>query len=387
MTHSGPENGRIYLSPPHMGPEERELLLDAFDSNWIAPLGPHVDAFEREFCEIVGVPHAAALSSGTASLHLSLLMLGVGPGDEVIVSTFTFAASANVVAYLGAVPVFIDSDRETWNMDPGLLAEELASCAKRGKLPKAAVVVDLYGQCADYEPILAACAEYGVPVVEDAAEALGAAYWGKSAGSFGRLSVFSFNGNKIITTSGGGMLASQDASLVERARYLATQARDPAPHYQHSAVGYNYRMSNLLAAVGRGQIALLGDRVARRREIFDYYAENLGGLPGVSFMPEIEGGRSTRWLTCMTVDPERFGVTREGIRLALESENIESRPVWKPMHLQPVFKDCRGRGGSVSEGIFRDGLCLPSGSGLADYDLERIVGIIRSVPKATTIQG
>jgi len=383
MTHSGPENGRIYLSPPHMGPEERELLLDAFDSNWIAPLGPHVDAFEREFCEIVGVPHAAALSSGTASLHLSLLMLGVGPGDEVIVSTFTFAASANVVAYLGAVPVFIDSDRETWNMDPGLLAEELASCAKRGKLPKAAVVVDLYGQCADYEPILAACAEYGVPVVEDAAEALGAAYWGKSAGSFGRLSVFSFNGNKIITTSGGGMLASQDASLVERARYLATQARDPAPHYQHSAVGYNYRMSNLLAAVGRGQIALLGDRVARRREIFDYYAENLGGLPGVSFMPEIEGGRSTRWLTCMTVDPKRFGATREDIRLELEAENIESRPLWKPMHRQPVFKDCRVRGGSVSEGIFRDGLCLPSGSSLSDQDLERISGFVSSVCKSS----
>jgi len=362
-----------------MGPLERELLLDAFDSNWIAPLGPHVDAFEREFCEIVGVPHVVALSSGTASLHLALLMLGVGPGDEVIVSTFTFAASANVVAYLGAVPVFIDSDRETWNMDPGLLAEELASCAKRGKLPKAAIVVDLYGQCADYEPILAACAEYGVLVVEDAAEALGAAYRGKPAGSFGAMSVFSFNGNKIITTSGGGMLASQDASLVERARYLATQARDPAPHYQHSAVGYNYRMSNLLAAVGRGQLRVLRDRVARKREIFRIYREALGGLPGISFMPIAGHGEPNYWLTCIVVDPARFGSTREDIRLALEKENIESRPLWKPMHLQPIFKDCRVRGGPVSETSFRDGLCLPSGTALTDEELERVAGIVRAV--------
>jgi len=368
---------RIYLSPPHMGATERALLLDAFDSNWIAPLGPHVDSFEREFCEKIGVANAAALSSGTAGLHLALLLLGVGPGDEILVSSFTFSATANAVTYTGATPVFVDSDRKTWNMDPGLLAEELASCAKRGKLPKAAVVVDLYGQCADYEPILAACAKYDVPVVEDAAEALGATYRGKSAGSFGAMSVFSFNGNKIITTSGGGMLASPEAPLIEKARYLATQARDPAPHYQHSVVGYNYRMSNLLAAVGRGQLASLEERVARRREIFDYYAANLGGLPGVFFMPEIEGGRSTRWLTCMTVDPERFGATREDIRLALESEDIESRPVWKPMHLQLVFRDCRVRGGGVSAELFDNGLCLPSGSSLAGVDLERIVGIVR----------
>lgn len=370
---------RIYLSPPHMGPAERELLLDAFDSNWIAPLGPHVDAFEREFCETVGVSYAAALSSGTAVLHLALLMLGVGPGDEVPVSTFTFAASANVVKYLGATPVFLDSDRETWNMDPGLLEEELSACAQRGKLPKAVIAVDLYGQSADYDRLQAACGRYGVPMVEDAAEALGATYKGKPAGSFGAMAAFSFNGNKIITTSGGGMFVSSDRSLVDRARHLATQARDPAPHYQHSMIGYNYRMSNLLAAVGRGQLRVLKDRISRKREIFRYYRKALGDLPGISFMPTAGYGEPNYWLTCILIDPARFGATRENIRLALEKENIESRPLWKPMHLQPAFKDCRVRDGSVSEGIFRDGLCLPSGTALTDVQLERVAGIIRAV--------
>jgi dTDP-4-amino-4,6-dideoxygalactose transaminase len=370
---------RIFLSPPHMGSDERDLLLGAFDSNWIAPLGPHVDAFERDLCETVGVPHAAALSSGTAALHLALLMLGVGPGDEVLVSAFTFAASANVVAYLGATPIFIDSDTVSWNMDPALLEEELAACAKRGRLPKAAIVVDLYGQCADYDPILAACARYEVPVVEDAAEALGASYKGKPAGSFGAMAVFSFNGNKIITTSGGGMLVSEEAALVDRARHLATQARDPAPHYQHSGIGYNYRMSNLLAAVGRGQLRVLRDRVSRKREIFHYYRSALGDLPGISFMPIADYGEPNYWLTCILVDPERFGATREDLRIALEKGNIESRPLWKPMHLQPVFKDCRVRGGPGSEGLFRDGLCLPSGTALTDADIERVSGIIREV--------
>jgi pyridoxal phosphate-dependent aminotransferase EpsN len=372
---------RIYLSPPHMGPAERELLLDAFDSNWIAPLGPHVNAFEREFCEAIRVSNAAALSSGTAALHLALRMLGVGPGDEVLVSTITFAASANVVAYLGATPVFIDSDRETWNMDPGLLEDELAASARRGRIPKAVIVVDLYGQCPDYDRILLACAAYGVPVVEDAAEALGAAYKGKPAGSFGTMAAFSFNGNKIITTSGGGMFVSSDRSLVERARHLATQARDPAPHYEHSEIGYNYRMSNLLAAVGRGQLRVLKDRVSRKREIFHFYQDVLGNLPGISFMPIAGHGEPNYWLTCILVDPFWFGATREEIRLALEKENIESRPLWKPMHLQPVFKHCKVRGGSVSEGIFRDGLCLPSGSNLTDQDLERISGIVCSICK------
>jgi pyridoxal phosphate-dependent aminotransferase EpsN len=374
-----PVTKRIYLSPPHMGTTERELLLDAFDSNWIAPLGPHVDAFEREFCDTVGVPHAAALSSGTAALHLALLMLGVGPGDEVLVSTFTFAATANAVSYLGAIPVFIDSDRETWNMDPGLLEEELAGCARRGKLPKAAIAVDLYGQCADYDRILPACGRFGVPLVEDAAEALGATYKGKPAGSFGAAAAFSFNGNKIITTSAGGMLVSKDAGVVERARLLSQQARDPAPHYQHSKIGYNYRMSNLLAAVGRGQLKVLQDRVSRKREIFRFYKDTLGGFPGFSFMPEAGYGCSNRWLTCTLVDPSRFGATREDIRLALERENIESRPLWKPMHLQPVFKNCRIRGGAVSEELFERGLCLPSGTALRDADLERITGVVRNV--------
>ena len=376
---TGTTTKRIYLSPPHMGPAERGLLLDAFDSNWIAPLGPHVDAFEREFCETVGVLHAAALSSGTAALHLSLLMLGVGPGDEVLVSTLTFAASANVVRYLGATPVFIDSDRETWNLDPGLLKEEMAGCARRGKLPKAVIAVDLYGQCADYDRILAACGRYGVPLVEDAAEALGATYKGKPAGSFGAAAAFSFNGNKIITTSAGGMLVSADRSLVERARFLATQARDSAPHYEHSEIGHNYRMSNLLAAVGRGQLRVLRDRVSRKRDIFQYYKDALGELPGISFMPEAGYGESNRWLTCLLVDRARFGATREDIRLALERENIESRPLWKPMHLQPVFKDCRIRGGAGSEELFERGLCLPSGTALRDADLERIAGVVRAV--------
>jgi dTDP-4-amino-4,6-dideoxygalactose transaminase len=376
---------RIYLSPPHMESAERELLLDAFDSNWIAPLGPHVDAFEREFCKTVGIPHAAALSSGTAALHLALLMLGVGPGDEVIVSSFTFAATANVVMYVGATPVFIDSNPLNWNMDPGLLGEELEAAAKRGILPKAVIVVDLYGQCADYGSILETCERFGVPMVEDAAEALGASYRGKSAGSFGKIAVFSFNGNKIITTSGGGMLVSFDRSLVKRARHLATQARDPAPHYQHSEIGYNYRMSNLLAAVGRGQLRVLRDRVARKREIFRLYQRALGDLPGISFKPIADYGEPNYWLTCILVDPSRVGATREGIRLALEKENIESRPLWKPMHLQPVFRDCRVRGGSVSEGIFQDGLCLPSGTALTDVELERVAGIIRDACRGRLI--
>jgi pyridoxal phosphate-dependent aminotransferase EpsN len=304
--------------------------------------------------------------------------LGIGRGDEVLISSFTFAASANAVKYLGASPVFIDSDRESWNMDPGLLEEELAACARRGKLPKAVIVVDLYGQCADYEKILAACERYEVPLLEDAAEALGASCMGRSAGSFGTAAVFSFNGNKIITTSGGGMLVSSDAALVSRARHLSQQARDPAPHYQHSEVGYNYRMSNLLAAVGRGQLTKLEDRVARRRRNFEFYQEALGELPGLEFMPEAPYGRCTRWLTCLTIDPARFGATREDIRKALEKENIESRPLWKPMHLQPVFRNCRMRGGSVSEELFERGLCLPSGTALEDSDLARICEIVRT---------
>lgn len=364
---------RLYLSPPHMSGPERALLLDAYDSNWIAPLGPHVDAFERELATVTGVPHAAALSSGTAGLHLALVMLGVGPGDEVLVSTLTFAATANAVRYVGATPVFIDADRTSWTMDPALLEEELATCAKRGKLPKAVITVDLYGQCCDYDRITAACARYDVPLVEDAAEALGATYRGKPAGSFGAMGILSFNGNKIITTSGGGALLSHDERWAKKARHLATQAREPAAHYEHTEIGYNYRLSNLLAAVGRGQLQTLSLRVEARRATNAYYRRALAEQPGVHFMPEASYGTCTFWLTCLTIDPALLGTDREALRVALEKENIEARPVWKPMHLQPVFASCRTRGGEVARDLFERGLCLPSGSQMTDADRARVV--------------
>lgn len=369
---------RIYLSPPHMGGAELELLREAFDSNWIAPLGPHVDAFESEFSSVVGVEHAAALASGTAGLHLALLQHGVGPADAVIVPSLTFAATANAIAYTGASPVFIDSDESSWNMDPDLLAGELQRRSASGSLPAAVVIVDIYGQPADYDRLLPLCAEYEIPVIEDAAEALGALYKGRPVGGFGACGVFSFNGNKIITTSGGGMLVSDDADLVAQTRHLATQARDPAPHYEHSTIGYNYRMSNLLAAVGRGQLEVLDDRVGARRRIFEMYRERLGDLAGISFMPEPEWAQSTRWLTCVTIEPDGFGADRETVRLALEAENIEARPLWKPMHLQPVFSERAAVGGAVSERLFDLGLCLPSGSALTDDQLDRITAIVRS---------
>jgi len=368
---------RIYLAPPHMSGTELDMVREAFESNWIAPLGPHVDAFEQEFAEVVEVGHGVALSSGTAALHLALLLLGVGAGDEVFCSDLTFAATAFAITYVGASPVFLDCDRGSWNMDPGLFEEALEARARRGKLPKAVIVVDLYGQSADWDPILAACEQCGVPVIEDAAEALGATYKGRPVGGFGRFGVFSFNGNKIITTSGGGMLVSGDGDAVARARFLATQARDPAPHYQHSEIGYNYRMSNILAAIGRGQLRVLAERVEDRRRTFSWYQELLGNLPGLAFMPEAEYGRPTRWLTCLTIDPKAYGATREEVRLALEAENIEARPVWKPMHLQPVFEGCETVGGAVSEELFELGLCLPSGSALNRGDVERIAGIVR----------
>ncbi len=368
---------RVYLSPPHLGERELELVREAFASNWIAPLGPQVDAFERELAQAVGAPHVAALASGTAALHLALLLAGVEAGDEVVCSDLTFVATANAIRYVGAHPVFLDAHPATWCLDPELLAEELAAAARGGRLPKAVVVVDLYGQSADWEPILARCAEYGVPVVEDAAEALGATYRGRPAGGFGRFGVLSFNGNKIITTSGGGALVSAEAASDRRARFLATQARDPAPHYEHSTVGYNYRLSNVLAAIGRGQLATLGERVAARRANFAAYAEALGDLPGLAFMPEAPYGASTRWLTCLTVDPEVSGTDRETIRLALEADDIDARPVWKPMHLQPLFAGCRFRGPGVGRRLFERGLCLPSGSNLTAAERARVAGIVR----------
>jgi len=371
---------RIYLSPPHPTRASREFLLDAFDSNWIAPLGPHVDAFEREFAAAVSMPHAVALSSGTAALHLALEILGIGGGDEVLTSTLTFAATANVVSYVGATPVFVDCDRQTWTLDPGLLGEELDRRERAGKLPKALIAVDLYGQCCDYDRIRPVCDHFGVTLIEDAAEALGATYRGRPAGSFGVCAAFSFNGNKIITTSGGGMLVSSDRRLIERARFLSTQARDPAPHYQHSEIGYNYRLSNLLAAVGRGQLQELDLRLKQRRANNEFYRRVLEAVPGVGFMPEAPYGRSNCWLTCITVDPRELGVDREQIRVHLESLDIEARPVWKPMHLQPVFSGCRVAGGAVSEDLFARGLCLPSGSSLTNEDRVRVVRGIFSTP-------
>jgi pyridoxal phosphate-dependent aminotransferase EpsN len=362
-----------------MSGRELALVQDAFSSNWIAPLGPHVDAFEREMASCIGVGHAAALSSGTAALHLALILAGVEEGDDVVCSSFTFSASANAVCYQKAKPVFVDSDASSWNLDPALLWQVLDEGRRAGRLPKAVLAVDLYGQSAEYARIEPLCEQYGVTLIEDAAEALGATCNGKRAGRFGKMAALSFNGNKIITTSGGGMLLSDDGDLIQRARFLATQARDPAPHYQHSTVGYNYRMSNVLAAIGRGQLTVLDQRVETRRRVFESYVKELGDLPGLSFMPEAPYGRCNRWLTCIVVEPEAFGATREDIRLALEAENIESRPLWKPMHLQPVFQGCRMVGGKVSEALFEKGLCLPSGSNLTHEDQERVVEIVRKI--------
>ena len=370
---------RIYLSPPHMCGREQEFVAEAFATNWIAPLGPQVDAFEAEFAEAVGAPFALAMSSGTAAIHLALHLAGVSPGDEVLVSDLTFAASVNPIVYLGARPVFIDAEPESWCMSPELLTDALERRASYGRLPKALVLVHLYGQTAHVAPILDACDRYGIPLIEDAAEALGATYQGASPGVFGRTGIFSFNGNKIITTSGGGMLVSADGQLIAHARKLSTQARDPAPYYQHSEIGYNYRMSNILAAIGRGQLTALADRVAARRRVFETYRRGLADLPGLGFMPEAYWGSSSRWLTVITLDPREFGATADDARLALERENIEARPVWKPMHLQPVFSGCEVIGGAVSESLFACGLCLPSGSSLSEADQARVISIIRSL--------
>jgi dTDP-4-amino-4,6-dideoxygalactose transaminase len=372
---------RIYLSPPDVGAEERRLLLEAFDSNWIAPVGPDLDAFERELAARVGVEHAVAVSSGSAALHLALLLLGVGPGDEVLVPSFTFIATAAAATYLGARPVFLDSTADNWTIDPALVAEELEGRSRSARPPAALVTVDLYGQSADYDEILPLCEAAGVPVVADAAEALGATYRGTPAGAFGEAAVFSFNGNKIITTSGGGMLVSRSEALVSQARHLATQARDPFVHYEHSTIGYNYRLSNLLAALGRAQLHSLDERIARRRAINEAYRAGLGDLEGISFMPVADYGEPNWWLTCMLVDPDLFGADREEIRLALEREDIESRPTWKPLHLQPVFAEARVVGGACCAGVFERGLCLPTGSSLSDDDLARVIAAVQAVPE------
>lgn len=367
---------RIYLSAPEQTGAELEMLRDAVTSNWLAPLGPHVDAFEAEMAARLDVPHALALSSGTAALHLALEVLGVGAGDEVYCSTLTFAATANAIRYLGAVPVFLDSEERSWNLDPEILARALDEAAAAGRLPKAVIAVDLYGQCAELDPIVAACRKHEVPLVEDAAEALGATYRGRPAGSFGDLAILSFNGNKIITTSGGGMLLSRDPRWIARARHLATQAREPVRHYEHQSVGYNYRLSNLLAAVGRAQLRDLDRRVAVRRTINERYRAGLSDLPGWHFLPELPHGTSTCWLTCATVGSER---ERDQILDGLAAVDIEARPVWKPMHMQPVFRDLRVLGGQIAERLFRTGLCLPSGSGLQLADIDRVIAAVRHV--------
>lgn len=435
---------RIYLSSPHMGNQEFAFVKEAFKTNWIAPVGPHLNRFEEEFCQEVGSTNAAAVSSGTAALHLALQLCGVGIGDEVVCSTLTFVASVNPIVQLGGIPVLVDSDESSWNMDPQLLREVLTRKAVAGKKPKAVVVVHLYGQSADLDPILDACEEFEVPLIEDAAGALGATYYtrrgldavnqkadeareredgaadrvchegvtkagalwankeqtlksegshgvqvcedevpegkrGVAVGSLGRFGIYSFNGNKIITTSGGGMLVSDETAMIERAHFLATQARGPAPHYENSEAGYNYRMSNVLAGIGRGQLQVLSDRVNARRRVFTRYKDELASLPGVAFMPETEFGRSNCWLSSLTIDPQQSdGVTRETMRSAMEQQNIEVRPIWKPMHQQPLLNDVEICGGEVSNRLFEFGLCLPSGSNLSDTEIQRVIACFRA---------
>ncbi len=376
-------NPRIYLSSPHMGGNEINYVREAFETNWISPVGPNITAFEKSLQEYNGIAHAAALSSGTAAIHLALILLGVGPGDEVICSSFTFAGSCNPIVYQGAVPVFVDSENETWNMDPVILEEAIEDRIRLGRKPKAIILVHLYGMPARVQDILKIADRYEIPVIEDAAEALGASYKGKKLGTFGRIGVYSFNGNKIITTSGGGALVSEVPEYVEEARFLSTQARDTAPHYEHSRIGYNYRMSNVVAGIGRGQMEVLEDHIAIRRKIFDGYVRMLENVPGISFVHEPEHMRANRWLTTIRIDPEQSGTDPEAIRKGLEEENIESRPVWKPMHLQPVYKDAPMYGGKVCEEIFAKGLCLPSGSNMTDVELDRIEDQLKKLLEVT----
>ncbi|GAB3636511.1 aminotransferase class I/II-fold pyridoxal phosphate-dependent enzyme [Hymenobacter arcticus] len=370
---------RIYLSPPHLGRHELNYLHKAVEDNWVAPIGPNLDGFEADICAAVGVPYCVALNSGTAALHLGLLLLGVGPGDEVLCPSFTFVATANAILYCGASPVFVDSEPVTWNMCPQRLREAIADRIRVGKKPKALLLVHLYGMPAQLTEILAIAKEFGIPILEDAAEALGASWQQQPLGSFGQVGVFSFNGNKILTTSGGGALVTHSQELAARARFLATQAKEAAPHYQHSEMGFNYRLSNLLAGIGRGQMELLADRVKRRREIFNWYREHLAGMPSLALAPATEpaGSRANRWLTTLLLDPAETTATPEALRQHLETRNIESRPLWKPMHLQPLFADAPMYGGAVCAGLFAHGLCLPSGTAMGDEELHRVAKAVR----------
>lgn len=374
---------RIYLSSPHMSGNEQKYINEAFETNWIAPLGPNIDAFEQELAEFLGVEGAVAVSSGTAAIHLGLRLLEVQKGDIVFCSSLTFIASANPILYLGAEPVFIDSEPDTWNMSPQALERALIEAKVDNRMPKAVIVVHLYGQTARMDEIITLCNEYNVPILEDAAESLGSMYGGQPSGTLGEFGVFSFNGNKIITTSGGGMLISNNREALQKARFLATQARDQALHYQHSEMGYNYRMSNLLAGVGRAQLEVLESRVESRRTIFERYYNQLFHVPGITFMPELEGTLSNRWLTSLILDDSITGISHLTLIEELASQNIEARPVWKPLHLQPLFAGVRyyshGEEQSVSEELFNKGICLPSGSNMLPGEQDRVISCIKKV--------
>lgn len=375
-------NEKIWLSSPHMSGNEKKYIDEAFEENWIAPAGPNIAGFENELGAYLGIPHVAALTTGTAAIHIALILAGVGHGDEVLAPTFTFAATINPVIYLGATPVQVDSDFESWNMNPELLEKAIKDRIALGKKPKAILIVHLYGMPAKMAPILEISEKYDIPLIEDAAEALGSEYRGQRCGTFGEYSILSFNGNKIITTSGGGALISRKKEGIDKARFLATQAKDPAPYYQHSEIGYNYRMSNIVAGIGRGQLQVIDDRVKQRRAIFDNYLTNLGKIEGIEFLRQYPGAYSNYWLTTILVDPDKTGgITREHIRLALEEENIETRPLWKPMHMQPVFEKYPKYVDGTSEKLFETGLCLPSGSNMTDEQKQRVITAIKKVLK------
>jgi len=372
-------NKKIWLSSPNMGGEELKYIQEAFDTNWIAPLGPNVNGFEEEMASYLRVPYAAALSSGTAAIHLALIQLGVKSGEEVLCQSFTFSASANPIAYLQATPVFIDSEIDSWNMDPALLKAAIEDRLKKGKKPKAVIVVHLYGQAAQMDEISRICRQYEIPIIEDAAEALGSEYKNQMAGSLGDFGILSFNGNKIITTSSGGMLISANQRYIEKSRFLATQARDDAPHYEHSQIGYNYRMSNVIAGIGRGQLKVLQQRIKEKRAINKFYQDFFSGVEGVNFQPQLPQTISNKWLSAITIDPMKTGTNREELRLAFAQDNIEARPLWKPMHLQPIFKDAPSYLSGISEQLFNDGLCLPSDTNMDANDFSRIHQVLESL--------
>jgi dTDP-4-amino-4,6-dideoxygalactose transaminase len=361
-----------------MNGEEQKFIDQAFDTNWIAPLGPNVDAFEKEMCDYLGADHAAAVVSGTAAIHLALLILDVQRGDEIISQSMTFSASANPIVYQQAIPIFVESEKDTWNLDPNLLEDAIKKRMKSGRKPKAVIAVHIYGQPAQLNNILSVCKKYEIPLIEDAAEALGSEFNNKKAGTFSDFSILSFNGNKIITTSGGGMLVSNDEEVIKKARFLSTQARDDAPHYEHSQIGHNYRMSNVLAGIGRGQLKVLDLRVKQKRKINNFYKNIFKDIDGIEFQPELPNSKSNKWLTTITINKNKTGFDREKLREEFTKNNIESRPLWKPMHLQPVFRSAPKYVNGVSEKLFKNGLCLPSGTNLSEEDLERIEYVIRS---------